>query len=81
MSQGFFQALCHTTVFAFHIEFVRCSHAKGMKKSAGALQSVVRPPVGPGQSPGGGQRNKAPEAQRIWVLRNFYCSLKSIILC
>ena len=30
-----------------------------MKKSAGGLQSTVNPPVGPGQSPGGGPRGKA----------------------
>ena len=32
-----------------------------MKKSAGDLQSAVSPPVGPGQSPGGGLRGEAPE--------------------
>ena len=36
------------------------SHAEDMKKSAGALQSTASPPVGPGQSPDGGPRGKAP---------------------
>ena len=36
------------------------SHAEDMMKSAGSLQSAVSPPVGPGQSPGGGPRGKAP---------------------
>ena len=29
-----------------------------MKKSAGGLQSAVNPPVGPGQSPGGGAKRR-----------------------
>ena len=60
---GVFHALCHTTVFVFQIECKRpkgFSHAEEMKKSAGGLQSAVRPPVGPGQSSGGGQRGEAP---------------------
>ena len=31
-----------------------------MKKSAGGLQRAVSLPIGPGQSPGGGLRGKAP---------------------
>ena len=63
IEQGVFHALCHTTVFVFQIECKRpkgFSHAEEMKKSAGGLQSAVRPPVGPGQSSGGGQRGEAP---------------------
>ena len=35
------------------------SSTKDMKKSAGGVQRAVRPPVGPGLNPGGGQRGKA----------------------
>ena len=55
--QGFFQALCHTTVSGFQIEFVN-SHAEDMKKSAGGLQSTVSPSLGPGQTLGGGPRGE-----------------------
>ena len=59
--QGFFQALCHTTVFVFQIEFV---------KSAGGLQSAISPQIGPGQSPGGGPRDKAPESSTYLDFEN-----------
>ena len=36
------------------------SHAEDIKKSVRGLQSTVSPPVGPGQSPGWGPRNKVP---------------------
>ena len=60
---GVFQALCHTSVFVFQIEFVKGRrfffHAENTKKSAGGLQSAISPQISLGQSPGGGPRVEA----------------------
>ena len=84
-SQGFFQALCHTTVFCVpHWVCKRLktfSHAEDMKKSARGLQSVVSPPLGQGRALMGDQEAKHREAQHIWALRISYFSSKSVIFC
>ena len=59
--QGFFQALYHNTVVVFQIEFVKGHRAflmrKALKKNS---QSAVSSPAGPGQSPGGDEKDEAP---------------------
>ena len=40
---------------------------KARKTSAGGLGGAVSPPVGPGQSPGGGSRGEAPENFRVFL--------------
>ena len=60
----FFQALCHTTVFVFQIEFVKGQRPflmpKTWRNQHGDLQCAVSPPVGPGQRRGKGLRGEAP---------------------
>ena len=78
--QGFFQALCYTTVFVFQIEFLKSQriffYAKDIKKSAEGLQSTVSPPVDPGQSPGGGPRDKALGSSAYLDFENLLLQLK-----
>ena len=46
------------------------SHAKDMKKSSGVLQNAVGPPVGPGQSLGGGPRGEVPGSSAYLAFEN-----------
>ena len=46
------------------------SYTGDMKKSARGLQSMVSPPIGPGQSPGGVPRGKAPRSSTYLGFEN-----------
>ena len=63
LDQGFFQVLCHTTVFVFQIEIVKALRPFLMSKRGRNQKWVCRalsPPAGPGKSPSNRPRGKAP---------------------
>ena len=78
---GFFQALCHNTVFVFQIEFEGLFSCRRHEEISRESAECCKPPVGIGQSPGGDQEAKHREAQCIWTLRIFYFSSNSVIFC
>ena len=71
--QGVFQALLHTTVFVFQIEFVKVQRPfltlKTWKISRGSAEHC-KPPPGPGDSLSGAPRGEAPQSSAYLGFEN-----------
>ena len=83
--QGFFQALCRTTVFGVQIKFVKGRKPfltpKTWRNQQGFCRVLWVPQLVQGRALLGVQEVKHQEARHIWTLRISYFSLKSVILC